>query len=79
MDGQRQDKPVPHTLHYAVGDNRIDVTLDDGSRSSLWWASKNEWLGLIDVAGLQIEALYGGFAHEPFTENSREYVYIARR
>jgi hypothetical protein len=60
-----------------VGDNRIDLTLDDGAKSSLWWATKNEWLGLLDVAGLTLEALYGGFAREPFTANSREYVFVA--
>jgi hypothetical protein len=38
------------------------IVRDDGARSSLWWATKNEWLGLIDVAGLEVEALYGGFA-----------------
>lgn len=63
----------------AVGDNRVDITLDDGGTSSLWWATKNEWLGLLDVAGLQVEALYGGFAGEPFDEDSREYVFVARR
>jgi hypothetical protein len=78
-DGLRQDKPVPHTTRFAVGDNRIDVTLDDGAKSSLWWATKNEWLGLLDVAGLQVEALYGGFAGEPFGDDSREYVFVARR
>src|SRR5713226_2139345 len=25
LDGQHQAKPVPHTVHYAVGDNRIDI------------------------------------------------------
>ena len=47
--------------------------------SSLWWATKNEWLGLLDVAGLEVEALYGGFAGEPFSDDSREYVFVARR
>jgi SAM-dependent methyltransferase len=79
LDGEHQEEPVPHTIHYSVGDNRIDITLDDGARSSLWWATKNEWLGLLDVAGLQLEALYGGFAGEPFTDDSREYVFVARR
>jgi SAM-dependent methyltransferase len=79
LDGQHQDEPVPHTIRYAVGDNRIDITLDDGGTSSLWWATKNEWLGLLDVAGLQLEALYGGFAGEPFEDDSREYVFVARR
>jgi rubrerythrin len=46
LDGEHQDEPVPHTIRYAVGDHRIDITLDDGAKSSLWWATKNEWLGL---------------------------------
>ena len=78
LDGEFQAEPVPHTIRYAVGDNRIDITLDDGSKSSLWWATKNEWLGLLDVSGLQVEALYGGFAQEPFGDDSREYVFVAR-
>jgi SAM-dependent methyltransferase len=79
LDGQHQQQPVPHTSRYAVGDNRIDIILDTGATSSLWWATRNEWLGLVDVAGLELEALYGGFAHEPFTDDSHEYVFIARR
>ena len=78
LDGVHQEEPVPHTIRYAVGDNRIDMTLDDGAKSSLWWATKNEWLGLLDVAGLQLEALYGGFAGEPFADDSQEYVFVAR-
>jgi len=83
IDGQHVDPapglPVPHTVHYSVGDNRVDVTLDSGGTGSLWWATKNEWLGLLDVAGLRLEALYGGFAGEPLDDDSREYVFVARR
>jgi ubiquinone/menaquinone biosynthesis C-methylase UbiE len=79
IDGQPQTEPLPHTVHYAVGDNRVDITLEDGGTSSLWWATRNEWLGLLDVAGLQLEALYGGFRNEPFEDDSREYVFVARR
>ena len=78
-DGEHQDKPVPHTVRYAVGDNRIDIALDDGAKSSLWWATKNEWLGLLDVAGFQLEALRGGFAGQPFGDDSPEYVFVVRR
>jgi SAM-dependent methyltransferase len=78
-DGKRQDDRVPHTIRYAVGENRVDITLDDGATSSLWWATKNEWLGLVDVAGLEVESLHGGFAGEPFTDESREYVFVAGR
>ena len=79
LDGVHQDEPVPHTVRYAVGDNRIDLVMDDGATSSLWWATKNEWLGLIDVAGFELESLHGGFAGEPFTDESREYVFVVRR
>jgi SAM-dependent methyltransferase len=77
-DGKRQDDLVPHTVRYAVGENRVDITLDSGATSSIWWATKNEWLGLVDVAGLEVEALYGGFDGEPFTDESGEYVFVAR-
>jgi SAM-dependent methyltransferase len=79
LDGQHQQEPLPHTIRYSVGDNRIDIVLDNGAKSSVWWATKNEWLGLLDVAGLELQALYGGFAGEPLTDNSREYVFLARR
>jgi SAM-dependent methyltransferase len=82
-DGKHVDTspglPVPHTLRYSVGDNRVDIVLDEGGTGSLWWATRNEWLGLLDVAGLRLEALYGGFAGEPFDDDSREYVFVARR
>jgi ubiquinone/menaquinone biosynthesis C-methylase UbiE len=79
LDGRRHDDPVPHTVRYAVGDNRIDLTLADGATSSLWWATKNEWLGLLDVSGLQLEAAYGTFDRTPLDDESREYIFVARR
>jgi SAM-dependent methyltransferase len=78
LDGAHQDEPIAHTIRYAVGDNRIDMTGDDGATNSLWWTTKNEWLGLLDVAGLEVEALYSGFAGEPFADDSRDYVFVAR-
>ena len=48
-------------------------------RDLAWWATKNEWLGLIDVAGLEVEALYGDFERGPFAEDSREFVWVARK
>ncbi len=79
IDGVRLAEPTPHTNRYAVGDNRVDIVRDGGGTSRLWWATRNEWLGLIDVAGLELEALYGGFAGEPFTDDSTEYVFVVRK
>jgi hypothetical protein len=31
------------------------------------------------VAGFELEALHGGFDGEPFDDDSREYVFVARR
>jgi SAM-dependent methyltransferase len=78
-DGKHVDAPVPHTVRHSRGDNRIDIILDDGTTSRLWWATKNEWLGLVDVAGLEIEALYSGFAREPYTDDGGEYVFVTRK
>jgi hypothetical protein len=69
---------VPHTLRYSVPESRIDIVRDDGACSSLWWRAKNEWMGLLDVAGLEVESLFGGFSREPLDENSREYVFVCR-
>jgi SAM-dependent methyltransferase len=79
LDGLRQDEPVPHTIRYSVGSSRVDIVLDTSETSSLWWATKNEWLGLIDVAGLEVEALYGWFDRRPFDDESREFVWVARK
>lgn len=77
-DGVHQNLPTPHTTKFAVGANRIDIVRDDGAVSSLWWATMNEWRGLLEVSGLEVETLYGGFAGEPFEEDSAEYVFVAR-
>jgi SAM-dependent methyltransferase len=79
LHGRHEDEPVPHEVRHAVGDNRIDIRLDAGGSMSVWWATKNEWLGLIDVAGLEVEALYGWFDKRPFDDESREFVWVARK
>ena len=73
----RRRSPTPSATPSAT--TASTSTHDDGGTSRLWWATKNEWLGLLDVAGLEVEALYGGFDGEPFDENSREYVFVTRR
>lgn len=78
VSGHR-DEPLPHTATQMPHESRVDIELDSGGRISLWWATRNEWLGLIDVAGLEVEALYGDFERRPFDEESREFVWVARK
>jgi SAM-dependent methyltransferase len=80
LDGTTQDQQgVVHPLRYTPADSRIEIERDDGATIRLWWATKSEWDGLLDVAGLEVEALYGGFKHEPFTDDSLELVYVTRK
>ena len=79
VNGKHQEEPVPHTIRQVIPESRIDIELDSSARTSLWWATKNEWLGLIDVAGLEVEALYGWFDRRAFDEESREFVWVTRK
>jgi len=79
LHGRWQEDPVRHRIDQAPADNRIDITLEAGPRISLWWVSRGEWEGLLDVAGLETEALYGWFDRRPFDEESREFVWVARK
>jgi hypothetical protein len=82
---RRPDGQIWEWTQYDPTDARIDITGyvgqpgTDERRLSLWWINRSEWEGLIDVAGLEVEALYGGFEREPFTKDSREFVWIARK
>ena len=76
---QHLEEPVPHTSRQAPHESRVDIQLDSGPAISIWWATKNEWLGLIDVADLEVEALYGDFDRGPFAGDSREFVWVARK
>lgn len=80
IDGRWQgEPPVRHRVDNVPADNRIDITVEDGPRISLWWVSRGEWEGLLEVAGLEVEALYGWFDRRPFDEESREFVWVARK
>ena len=70
---------IRHRVDHFPADNRIDITLESGDRVSLWWATKSEWEGLVDVSGLEVEALYGDFERAPFDEGSGEFVWVARK
>jgi SAM-dependent methyltransferase len=89
MDGVARPHLDSETLWEYVAhhpeDNRIDITAYVGEPGlgrrdlQLWWLTRSEWEGLIDVAGLEVEALYGWFDRSPFDDESREFVWIARK
>ena len=70
---------IRHRVDHFPGDNRLDITLESGDSVSLWWVTKSEWEGLVDVSGLEVEALYGDFERAPFGEQSGEFVWVARK
>jgi hypothetical protein len=82
--GSRSDE-IWEYVEQAPGDNRVDVTAfvgrpGQGGRSlSLWWVTRSEWEGLLDVSGLETEALYGWFDRRPFDDKSPEFVWVARK
>jgi ubiquinone/menaquinone biosynthesis C-methylase UbiE len=80
VDGEWQEQNgVRHRIDQAKHDNRLDITLESGEAISLWWLNRSEWEGLIEVAGFEIEALYGGFERQPFDENANEFVWVVRK
>jgi ubiquinone/menaquinone biosynthesis C-methylase UbiE len=79
LDGEwTEQNGIRHRIDHARHDNRIDITLESGDAISLWWLTRSEWEGLIETAGFEVEALYGGFAREPFDENANEFVWVTR-
>jgi SAM-dependent methyltransferase len=80
LDGTTQEQNgVVHTLRYAPADNRVDIVRADGATISLWWATRSEWDGLLDVAGLEVESRYGWFDRRPLEDDSPELAFVARK
>lgn len=85
LDGKRVDRAGGswEIMINVPADSRIDITRGRGvdriGTFSLWWATKREWEGLIDVSGLEFEGLYGGFHREPYDDDSLEQVWVARK
>jgi SAM-dependent methyltransferase len=70
-------------IRHVPAENRIDLERGRGDETygviSLTWFTKSECEGLIEVAGLEVEALYGWFDRRPFDEDSLELVYLTRK
>ncbi|HUJ92878.1 MAG TPA: class I SAM-dependent methyltransferase [Gaiellaceae bacterium] len=78
-----RDGGLWETIHHAPADNRIDITRGRGDETvgtlTLWWVTHSEWEGLVDVAGLEVEGVYGWFDRRPLDDDSHEFVWVARR
>jgi ubiquinone/menaquinone biosynthesis C-methylase UbiE len=84
LAGVRQERGGSWEIpRYVWADSRIDLTRGRGDEEvgtlRLWWIGRSEFEGLIDVAGLEVEALYGWFDERPYDESSLEMVWIARK
>jgi ubiquinone/menaquinone biosynthesis C-methylase UbiE len=80
LDGKWEEHAgIRARVDHVPAENRIDITLEAGDGISLWWATHSEWEGLLEVADLETEALYGWFDRRPFDEESEEFVWVARR
>jgi SAM-dependent methyltransferase len=79
-DGDWEDRGgVRQRVDHALHDNRVDLTLESGDAISLWWLTRSEWHGLIDVAGFELEHEFGGFDRRPLDESAYEFVYVVRK
>ena len=80
-DGSR----IWERVDYDPTESRLDITAwvgrpGEGERTlSLWWVNRSEWEGLIEVAGLEVEALYGDFDRRPLGKEDREFIWVARK
>jgi SAM-dependent methyltransferase len=79
VEGKRETRGASwQEIRNGPADNRIDLVRDEGV-IPLWWMTRAEQQGLCDVAGLDVESLYGGFHREPYDETSLETVWVARK
>lgn len=79
-DGEWQEQNgIRHRVDQFRHDNRLEITLENGATIPLWWLTRSEWEGLVEVAGFEVEALYGGFDRRPFDETATEFVWVVRK
>jgi SAM-dependent methyltransferase len=79
VEGKRETRGDSwQEIRNIPADNRIDLVRNEGV-IPLWWMTRAEQEGLCDVAGLEVEALYGGFHREQYDETTLEMVWVARK
>jgi SAM-dependent methyltransferase len=79
VEGKRETRGDSwQEIRNVPADNRIDLVRSEGV-IPLWWMTRAEQEGLCDVAGLEVEALYGGFHREAYDETTLEMVWVARK
>ena len=70
-------------IHVRFAYERLDddgTVIDRQHKSyTLCYIFCNEMRHLFELCGYEVEALYGGFAQEPFIDSSTEMVWVARK
>jgi len=75
------------TATQHIDDDRIEERLSDRGavisrvfrKMGLRYVFRYEMQHLLELTGFEVEALYGGFRGEPFTDASGEMVWVARK
>ena len=80
LDGQHLEEPLPHSVRYAVGDNRIDI---DARRRRHELAVVGDQERVARAARRRRARARGArtaaSTEQPIDDDSREYVVVARR
>ena len=79
VDGTFQGDPLTHYTEFAPGDNRVDITLDDGPKLSLWWVTQVRVGRPARCRRPRDGSAVRLVRRRPFDDDSREFVWIARK
>jgi SAM-dependent methyltransferase len=70
---------IDQTFVEETQDRQGTVVSRVNRKMRLRYVFRYEMQHLLELSGFEVEALYGGFRREPFTDTSSEMVWVARR
>ncbi|HXH23421.1 MAG TPA: class I SAM-dependent methyltransferase [Dehalococcoidia bacterium] len=70
---------IDQTFIHEALDSRGEIISRLNRKMRLRYVFRYEMQHLLELCGFEVEALYGGFRREPFTDSSSEMVWVARR
>src|ERR1700694_4182699 len=72
---RKADGPL---VEVAIGNGRVAIPVAQATGQRVIGIDSSPAM-LEQARGLEVEGLYAGFAYERFTDDSREYAFVARR